>query len=146
NGPTANLPNAFTYSATPVLKITQLQPASGAPGTQVRIIGSQFQTGAKISFGPTSATDVRVISPTQIIATAPSGTGRVDVTVTNPNGQSFTLPGSYNYTTTPSSEKGGIPWWVWLLIGLIALILFIAITVLVRRRKAASHKPGVVPE
>lgn len=142
---TGNLPNAFSYSTTPVLKLTTLNPGSGPAGTLITLTGSNFQTGTVIYFGDTLATNTKFNSPTQITTILPAGTGRVDVTVENPGGQSFTLPQSFVYSNKPSSKKG-IPWWVWLLLALFILLIFIAILSALRRKRARARKLAVARE
>ena len=70
-------------------------PASG--GTAVTVSGSQFQAGATVTFGPTAATNVQFLSSSTLLATTPAGSGTVNVTVTNPDGTSATLPGGFTY-------------------------------------------------
>jgi hypothetical protein len=76
---------------------------------EVGISGTGFQTGATVTFGD-PATNVRVVSDTFILATAPPrAAGAVDVVVTNPGGQTARLGGAYTYmpltiaSVTPSS-------------------------------------------
>jgi hypothetical protein len=54
------------------------------------ITGTNFTAEPSVRFGTNSATGVTVNSPTSITATAPAGTGTVDVTVTTPSGTSPT--------------------------------------------------------
>jgi hypothetical protein len=68
-------------------------PASG--GTQVTITGTGFTSPATVDFGPNAATNVTVQSPTQIVATAPAGSGAVDVTVTTSTGESAAVQFTY---------------------------------------------------
>ena len=56
------------------------------------ITGTNFVAGATVTFGSAAATNVVVVSGTQITATTPAGSaGAVTVTVTNPSGQSGSL-------------------------------------------------------
>jgi predicted outer membrane repeat protein len=73
--------------------VTSVSPASGpaAGGTAVTITGGHFAPGATVTFGGAPASDVTVVSPTQITATSPAfpgldGAGTVAVAVTNPQG------------------------------------------------------------
>lgn len=146
---TGNLPDAFSYSTVPVLKITTVKPGSGLIGTVITLTGSNFQTGATVYFGDVVARETKVNNSTQITTTAPEGSGRVDVTVKNPGGQSFTLPQSFVYSTKPEpmpSPKKGIPWWVWLLVVFFILFIFIAILLALRRRRVRAHKLAIAPE
>jgi hypothetical protein len=96
------LNNAFTYLA-PIASptVTGISPAFGpvTGGTQVTVLGTNFQVGASVRLGTIAATAVNVISPSAIIVTIPgqSGPGNVSVTVTNPDSQLSTLPNSFNY-------------------------------------------------
>lgn len=49
-----------------------------------------------VQFGTEDATDVTVVSDTEVTVTAPAGTGVVDVTVST-SGGSDTLEGAYTY-------------------------------------------------
>jgi hypothetical protein len=72
--------------------ITGLSPAFGpaAGGTVVTITGSQFTGATAVSFGGAAATSVIVGSDNSITATAPAGSGTVDVVVTTAVGSSST--------------------------------------------------------
>ncbi|WP_178128966.1 autotransporter domain-containing protein [Pseudomonas sp. PB120] len=74
----------FTYSNAPT--VTGLSPASGpiAGGTSVTINGSGFTPSSTVTFGATAATGVTFINTTRLTASAPAGTGVVDVYVTVP--------------------------------------------------------------
>jgi hypothetical protein len=66
----------------------------------VTITGTNFATGATVTFGGTAATNVVVVSSTSITATTPAhAAGAVTVTVTNPGGQSGSLTNGYTYNT-----------------------------------------------
>ena len=73
-------------------------PTSG--GTVVTLTGANFQAGATVTIGSTAATDVSVLSATQLIASTPAGSaGAKAVVVTNPDGQSTTLAAGFLYTS-----------------------------------------------
>ncbi|HMD56639.1 MAG TPA: IPT/TIG domain-containing protein [Solirubrobacteraceae bacterium] len=80
---------AFVASAPTV---TSIEPRQGpeAGGTNVTITGSGFEEPATVSFGSNPATDVEVLSPTEIRARAPAGSGKVVVTVTTGEGTGAT--------------------------------------------------------
>jgi len=60
--------------------------------------GTNFVTGATVTLGGTAATNVVVVSATQITATtAAHGAGAVNVVVTNPHTQNGTLTKGYTY-------------------------------------------------
>jgi cyclophilin family peptidyl-prolyl cis-trans isomerase len=80
--------------------VTGVSPAYAAPagGAQVTITGSNFTGATAVKFGNTAATSFTFVSDTKITATAPAGTGLVNVTVTNPGGTSATSAADqFNY-------------------------------------------------
>jgi hypothetical protein len=83
-------------------QISGVAPSSGSAsgGTAVTITGSDFHDGAKVAFGGVDATGVTVVSATEIQATAPAGTGQVDVKVTNLDGRFTVMSGGYTYLAT----------------------------------------------
>ena len=74
--------------------VTGLTPNVGpaAGGTSVQITGRNFAPGATVRFGSAAATSVVVVSPTEITATSPPGTGTADVVVTTTRGSSAVSP------------------------------------------------------
>jgi hypothetical protein len=67
---------------TPV--VTGLSVNNGPAGTSVSVVGQNFSGGAgqiRVFFGNTPATSVTVVSDIEVRATAPTGTGTVDVRV-----------------------------------------------------------------
>ncbi|MFI1123421.1 IPT/TIG domain-containing protein, partial [Streptomyces hygroscopicus] len=80
--------------------VTSVSPAQGPPagGTSVTLTGSGFTGATAVRFGPSLATDVVVVSNTQITARTPPGSGTVKVTVTGPSGTS-TQNVFFTYTT-----------------------------------------------
>jgi len=102
NGQSGTLTNGYTYTSSPAP--TAISPASGTTsgGTSVTISGTNFASGATVTFGGTAATSVVVVSSTEITATTPAeAAGAVNVVVTNSNGQSGTLTNGYTYTSSP---------------------------------------------
>jgi hypothetical protein len=89
----------------PAPTISSISPSKGSisGGLNVTITGSNFETGATITFGGTAATGVVVVSSTTIRCIVPSRAtaGKVDVKVTNPDGKSATKIGGFQYS------KGG---------------------------------------
>jgi hypothetical protein len=67
--------------------ITGLSPGSGAAGFSVVITGTHLASATKVLFGSTAAT-FTINSDTQITATAPAGSGTVNVRVVSPGGES----------------------------------------------------------
>ncbi|HVX20121.1 MAG TPA: choice-of-anchor P family protein [Acidimicrobiales bacterium] len=84
--------------------VTGVAPATGATngGTPVTITGTNFYGPATVTFGGTLATNVTVVSPTEITANSPAvaAAGTVPVTVTTPAGGSGTA-GTFTYVTVP---------------------------------------------
>jgi IPT/TIG domain len=76
--------------ATP--NLTNITPKAGlqAGGTSVTITGTNLNEATAVDFGSTSATSFTLKSPTEVTATAPPGSGTVDVIVTTPGGTSAT--------------------------------------------------------
>ena len=85
-------PGGFTYQEKPAPTVDGVDPAGGdvAGGMSVTLTGTGFQPGATVRFGVKSATDVSVKGPTLATCVAPAAdaAGMVDVTLTNPDGQS----------------------------------------------------------
>jgi hypothetical protein len=87
----------FTYIGSPILTTLNPQQGSSNGGTVVSLTGSNFTGSSQVTFGSTSAQTFTVQSDRLIEATSPSGTGTVNVTVTNPNGS--TSINGFTYTT-----------------------------------------------
>ncbi|MBR0848152.1 IPT/TIG domain-containing protein [Bradyrhizobium diazoefficiens] len=97
---TTSASTKFTYVDAPT--VTVVSPASGGVGTSVSIIGTDFLTATAVTFGATAATSFSIFGPNQITATAPAGTGTVDIRVTNPLGTSTTSTADqYTYIPPP---------------------------------------------
>ena len=80
-------------SQVPLPTVTSVSPSTGsiAGGTPVTITGTNFASGATVTIGGAAATNVVVVSTTQITATTPAGSaGPATVTVTV-NGQAGSL-------------------------------------------------------
>jgi hypothetical protein len=102
NGQSGSLTNGFTYLAPPT--VSSVSPNSGSTlgGTAVTITGTNFASGATVTFGGGAATNVVVVNSTTITATAPAGSaGAVTVTVTV-NGQNGSLTNGYTYVVVPT--------------------------------------------
>jgi len=77
--------------------------ADPAGGETITLTGSNFQTGAAVTIGGTTATSVSVVSTTSITFTTPAKTaGDYDVVVTNTNGLAATSTNGISYNGTPS--------------------------------------------
>ena len=92
--------NPLPILAPPTLSAISSSQGPSSGGTAVTLTGSGFQAGATVTIGGTVATNVSVLSATQLIATTPAGSaGAQAVVVTNPEGQSATLAGDFLYTS-----------------------------------------------
>ncbi len=107
----AGVPQVFAVQPP---SVTSISPSFGptAGGTSVTIAGTDFASGT-VTIGGASATNVTVVSATQITATTPAGTaGARDVVFTRtPDGKSGTLTGGFTYvvphTITASAGAHG---------------------------------------
>jgi hypothetical protein len=83
--------------------VTSVSPGQGSPtgGTPVTISGSGFTNASAVRFGSSAATNVVIVSDTQITAKTPAGSGTVQVTGPGPTGPS-TQNVLFTYTTTPA--------------------------------------------
>jgi len=89
--------------------ITDISPATGstAGGTAVTITGTEFATGATVTFGGVSATDIVIVSATEITCVTPAGTaGAVDVVVTNTDTGTVTSAGGFTYVSVGAKSIG----------------------------------------
>ncbi len=94
---------AFTFVNAPI--ITSVSPAGGVltGDTVVTIQGKDFQPGASVTFGGNAALVTDRQGTTGITVTTPSHSpGAVDVTVTNPDGQTATLKSAFTYRAGPT--------------------------------------------
>lgn len=81
------------------LHVASVLPASGPvdAAVEVRVYGRGFKPGATVTLDGAAA-NVNVVSQSLIIATTPiHAAATVDVVVTNPGGESATLPGAFRY-------------------------------------------------
>lgn len=89
----------FAGDPTPSMSVTSVSPSAGpvAGGTAITISGSGFAAGATVSVGGSTATDVVVVSATEITAVTPAhALGLVDVAVTV-GSTTATLVGGFTY-------------------------------------------------
>ena len=94
----------ITINAFPIINVSAVTPNAGAVGggTSVTISGSNFQSGAAITFDGISATDIVFTNSTTLTAKTPAhAAGMVDVMVTNPDMTSDTLVSGFTYTSLP---------------------------------------------
>lgn len=81
-------------------QLNSLSPNSGPAGTTVTINGASLNsTPVSVDFGSVAATDVTVVSVSEVTAVAPAGTGTVDVTVHTALGASpYVIEDQFTYT------------------------------------------------
>ncbi|WP_055591760.1 IPT/TIG domain-containing protein [Streptomyces hirsutus] len=84
------------------MPISPNQGSSGG-GTPVTITGSNLTGTTAVRFGTRLATSVTNVTPTQVTAVSPSGTGAVGVTVTTPGGTSNPIP--FYYVGAPFKQS-----------------------------------------
>jgi hypothetical protein len=90
----------FTYFAPPTITGLSRSTGPNAGGSSVIITGTNFTESTTVAFGTTNVTTFTRNSSTQITATSPSGTGAVDVRVTNQGGTSENVSAD-NFTYFP---------------------------------------------
>jgi hypothetical protein len=125
NGSTwATIPSSF-YTSLPGATITSVSPLTGsmAGGTNLTITGTAFASGATVTVGGGTCTNVAFVSATTLTCRTPSGAlGAVDVTVRNPDTQQSTKTGAFTYlvpvsnptirSVLPSSGASGARDWI----------------------------------
>lgn len=110
DGQAASLANAFTYVAPPT--ITGVTPVTGpdAGGTTITITGTGFTAGLTVKVGGVAATEIELLSATEVRAKTPAGTaGATTVVVTLSNGVSSAGSSFFYGATTGSITAGSIP-------------------------------------
>lgn len=108
DGQVAGMNAGFRYvdpsSLGPSPVLTGVIPNTGpqsAP-TDILLTGRAFTQGALVFVGVFAAPYARRDSPTLVASRAPAGqAGPVDVSITNPDGQSSTVEGGFNYRPSP---------------------------------------------
>jgi hypothetical protein len=105
DGQSATLAGGYTYTTPVPIKlpaptITSLSPNTGLiTGGVTTITGTNFQSGCTVKVGGVAVNALSFGSSTSVKIAVPAGSaGEADVTLTNPDGQSFTLAGGYTYT------------------------------------------------
>jgi hypothetical protein len=108
------LAGGYSYvAAGPKPTVASISSPTGptAGGATVTISGTNFVTGAGVAFGGVAGTNVIVGSSSSItVTTPPHSAGRVNVVVTNPDGQFATLLGIISLLPNPSFELGTTDW------------------------------------
>jgi hypothetical protein len=111
DGQSGTLAAGFAYNAPPAPTVGGANPNSGLTtgGTAVTITGTGFVSGASVSFGGTTASNITVVDATTITATTPAhAAGAVDIVVTNPDSQSGTLAAGFTYNAPPPPTVSSI--------------------------------------
>jgi IPT/TIG domain-containing protein len=107
---TINDADQYSYIRAPT--VTGVGPTSGpeSGGTTVTITGTDLSGTTDVEFGNTPASDFSADGPTQLTATAPPGTGTVDITITTPGGTSTTSDADqYTYIAPRVVQQTGSP-------------------------------------
>jgi len=97
----------FTFDPPSAPTLSSITPQSGpiSGGTVVTISGAKLASGALVYFDNVAATNVTVVSSTQITATTPAhAAGPVDVAVSNGVGLNTTLAQAFTYLATTSDQ------------------------------------------
>jgi hypothetical protein len=92
--------NTSTSQFSPTFAITGLSPASASVGTQIAINGIGFTQVSIVKFHGTSATSVQFVSPTELLATVPTGATTGPITVTNSIVPKGTVTSAMSFTVT----------------------------------------------
>jgi hypothetical protein len=103
----------------PAPTVSGVSPAVGTVGTEVRIVGTNFRSGATVLLGTLVVSSVDVAGATEVFAFVPPGVAvgvTYDVTVRNADGTEFTVPAAFtavspildfvNSATKPSGNTG----------------------------------------
>jgi actin-like ATPase involved in cell morphogenesis len=103
------LKNGFAYGTVPpppqpvpAPLIASINPATAPAGMGIHLYGSDFVYTPSVEFGPSNAClFVSFRTPEHLYVIVPEGSGTVDITVTNPDGQSSTLIDAFTYAPEP---------------------------------------------
>jgi len=102
-----------TSPSGPAPTLISISPQSGTVdgGTAVKLTGTNFVSGATVTFGGMAATGVDVVDSSTITTLTPAHSpGETQVTVTNPDGQSASLSGALMPLSNAGFESGGSGW------------------------------------
>lgn len=93
-----------TTTGTPTIVAVSPSTGTTSGGTSVTLSGTNFTGTTRVAFGSNTASNVVIVSATQITALTPAGTaGAVSVTVTNASGTG-TLANGFTYTSAPNDS------------------------------------------
>lgn len=87
----------FLAEAAPTVAFVNPGSGPAAGNTLVTIWGSGFVAGAKVWFGTGAGTSVTVVNPSMLTCRSPAGSGTVNLTVENPDGQSATVTNGWSW-------------------------------------------------
>jgi hypothetical protein len=110
DGGTATLVGGFTSLTTSTPTVGSVTPNSGpvGGGTPISISGTDFRAGATVTIGCGQATGVVVVNATTITAITPAcPESTANVTITNTDGGTATLPGGYRFGA-PTPTVGNV--------------------------------------
>jgi hypothetical protein len=101
----------FTYGfASPTVSFIVPTDGSALGGARVTVVGTGLAGVTAVDFGTNPSPRFKVNSDQSVTATAPPGTGVVDVTVTTPQGTSATSPADlFTYVLHPPVIKRVVP-------------------------------------
>jgi hypothetical protein len=100
SGNTSEFSNCIVVTTTPAPAIDTIVPNEGRVegGTQVTIRGTNFASGATVTFGGVAATSVQYVDSTRLNVVTPAhSAGAVDVVVRNPDTQAATRANGFTY-------------------------------------------------
>lgn len=106
-------PGGPTGPSGPAPTLISISPQTGTTdgGTAVKLTGTNFVSGAKVTFGGNPATGVDVIDSSTITLLTPAHpAGETEVTVTNPDGQGASVAGYLEPLSNAGFESGQANW------------------------------------
>ncbi len=109
DGQSGTSPTPYAYQEAPTA--STITPNTGVIGGGYTVVvsGANFLTGATVSLGPvtcgTPTVDEVLDTITCLVPAAPSGTGTVNVVVTNSDGQAATITGGFSFTPPPDATS-----------------------------------------
>lgn len=110
DGQTVNLSSAFRYVDAPVVSSVSPNMGNVSGGTVVRLTGVGFGAQTTVKFGDLVSPLVTQVNPTQLDAVTPAhAPGVVDVSVSNPDGATMTLPQSFTFTRSAPTISAVAP-------------------------------------
>ena len=104
-GQSVRLPGAYTFAS---LAITAISPRTGLVGDVVRIFGTGFATGATVTLDSVSTRVVQATNTTIMVMAPVHSAERVDVVVSNPDGESVTVTEGYAYQVVTLSVSSNV--------------------------------------